>query len=173
MFYLQNQAHLLSLKFKTYLLLFSTVKDYGIHSKTICLFDLGITQFERIACQTNNKISIVNAGIYNSSHFYNNTSNKCSPINQTNQLIKKVTQLIQYQCTSYSCLIQRNTIKSFLDRSYHIYLDHLILDINYSCYYSMSKYFLLLISSKAENEFNFGVVRKIIFELKKLRKIFC
>lgn len=108
-------------------------REYSINSKTICVEELS-SKYERITCRLNNKIDIVDAGLYNVSTIDENniTTTRCMPVDQTTPLVKKATKALKLECSSYSCLIQRATIYRLLDDT-DIDINNLVLEINYSC----------------------------------------
>lgn len=108
-------------------------RDYTINSKSICVANLE-PQFERISCRSNNRIDIINAGLYNGTLPINNGTDlaRCLPIDQKTELIKTVSNALKLECSKYSCLIMRKTIVRLVDNPSINVMD-LVLDINYSC----------------------------------------
>lgn len=112
---------------------FSHTKELKINSKAICANEIGM-QYERISCSFNNKMEIINSGIYNGSIRLNATLASCLPIDQTTPLLKTITQSLKLECSKYSCLISMETIRRLWSEPLlNDRLNDLILDINYSC----------------------------------------
>lgn len=107
-------------------------RDYSINSKSICVANL--KRYERITCNSDNKIDILNAGLYNNTIPINNGTElaRCMPLNPTTPLIKTVSRAFKLKCSAYSCLITTKTITDLVDNPLIDIMD-LALDINYSC----------------------------------------
>jgi len=98
----------------------------------------------RVSCPFNNKLEIINSGLYNGSARLNYTAApSCLPVDHTTHIVKSVTQLLKMECSQYSCLISMDTIKRLLDEPTLTNLNDLILDINYSCQASGKRFLYL------------------------------
>ncbi len=98
----------------------------------------------RVSCPFNNKLEIINSGLYNGSARLNYTATSiCLPVDHTTHIVKSVTQLLKMECSQYSCLISMDTIKRLLDEPTLTNLNDLILDINYSCQASGKRFLYL------------------------------